>query len=406
MKPDRPMPPDEKLEAELAAWLRARDAGSAPERLRMQVAGVAEDESSRGRRWAWVRPMPALGGAIAVAALILVAVALRSPAAPTASGPAASGPAVTVMTSFVSHSPAPAASPSEDPYALKLPLGPWPRIGAVPAVPLDDVTITALGSTALFVAAAIFLLLLARSLFRSRLWADLGAAAPDLWRTLSRREWGARVAASLLVAVLAATGAGLLNLSESTPLTFGYGYGGGTDALLGWASNPTGRPSETGYYRFIPGGEKTITITLLNQGDLPLTVTSFDLDRLRSIEPGFSQFLSSVEMRLPPGATSDGGMYEPSAYSEPFHPFELPGGANTSLLLILHIKQCPASVLPGPTPQPSAPDQTDYVPPAGTVELNTLPFHYSVLGIEREADIQMFAAVDLVFGNYPVTCDG
>jgi hypothetical protein len=38
------------------------------------------------------------------------------------------------------------------------------------------------------------------------------------------------------------------------------------------------------------------------------------------------------------------------------------------------------------------------------VTFGELPFRYSVLGIEREADVRMFEAVGIVFGSNEVAC--
>ena len=69
-KPEAPF--GQRTEAEIRKWVRDRDGGPAPERLRMRIARVAESEPAP--RWGFravLRPAYALGGAVAAAAVLL-----------------------------------------------------------------------------------------------------------------------------------------------------------------------------------------------------------------------------------------------------------------------------------------------------------------------------------------------
>jgi hypothetical protein len=387
MKPDRRNPSEEKLEAELVFWLRARDAGPAPERLRDRVAAVTRQASGRSGFSRWFRPVSAVAGAAAIALVILVAVTLRTPggvAAPSTTPPAAT------------------AAPSDT--SLGLPFGPWPRTGSVPAIPLDNPSLEALAWTALLLAGVLFVLLMARSAGDARRSGARGVKVPALWRQMSWRAWFLRGAWITLLAALTVTGAGLFNLEGSTPLTYGSEFGAPGGRWLGYGN---GDPSPW-YYSFAPDGRMALLVSLRNEGDLPLTVTTFDIDRFKVDEPEFTAFVSSMEIRLPLGATNGFGSDKEANYSEAFHPFELPPRAETNLMLVLQLKGCRSTASPGPTPPLvlSSADAGSYVPPAGHVAFDTMPFRYSVLGIERETEVTMNTSVTLVFGNYPIVCDG
>ena len=129
----------ERTEAEIREWVRDRDAGPAPERLRMRIARVAESEPAP--RWGFravLRPAYALGGAVAAAALIVVAMVLRA-----TPGPAAPGASATP------------SGPSPEPTTVLMPAmpnGPWPRTGPVLAVPLDGPLLVAVAVLALLAA--------------------------------------------------------------------------------------------------------------------------------------------------------------------------------------------------------------------------------------------------------------
>jgi hypothetical protein len=241
-----------------------------------------------------------------------------------------------------------------------------------------------------------------------RTWSWLG-----LWAARSRRTRLGRAAAVLLAGFLLAAGCGLFQFTQSTPLTYGSSSGAGM-SLLGYRSG-TGSGMEESYYPFVPGGELDLLIDLSNQGDMPLTVTSFDETRFLA-EQQAGAYISSVELRLPPGAASSCGSVEAprGLCTQPFHPFELPpwrggayvqGGAYSAsvLMFIVHMKNCRA-VAPGPAPDPSNPSQQNYLPATPYVTFGELPFRYSYLGIERETDVRMNVSVGLVFGSSEVAC--
>jgi len=238
-------------------------------------------------------------------------------------------------------------------------------------------------------------------------WSWLG-----LWASRPRRARAARFFAVVLAGVMIAVGCGLLQFAQSTPLAYGSSFGGAS-AGLGARSGNGGGAGEA-YYPYAPGGELDLLISLSNEGDLPLTVTSFDEERFLSEQPA-GRYISSVELRLPPGASSmcddypPGGTQPTSLCTQPFHPFELlplqEGGYGETLLsMIVHLKSCPL-VAPGPTPSPTtALTQQDYLPTTPYATFGELPFRYSVLGIERETDVRMFQAVGIVFGSSEVAC--
>jgi hypothetical protein len=207
----------------------------------------------------------------------------------------------------------------------------------------------------------------------------------------------------LAVAALVAVGCGLFQFSQSTPLQYGSsGSGGNLGSRIG-----TGGGVDETYSAYVPGGQLELLVSLANDGDLPLTVTSFDQERFLSEQPA-GAFISSVEFRLPPGASyicnpSPEESYPGGLCTQPFHPFELRPENQTVLMLIVHLKDC-RSVMPGPTLAPGATYSQNYLPTTGYVTFDELPFRYSVLGIERETNVSMFDAVSLVFGSRVVTC--
>ncbi len=382
----------ERLEGGIRAWVRARDAGPAPERLRMRIARVAEAERAprRGFR-AMLRPAVLLASAAAAAGLVLLAVGLR--VVPGHAGLPGAG-------STPSGGPTPTASPAPLPA---MPVGPWPRTGSVLAVPLDGPLLVAVACLSLIVA----LLILAR--LAALTVAEARRAEPDqkwswfgLWHLRARRTRLRRGLAVLVAAVLIAVGCGLFQFAQTTPLTYGPSFAGGT---LGSRIGTGGGAGEA-YEAFVPGGQLDLDISLANDGDLPLTVTSFDQRRFLSEQPA-GAYISSVEFRLPPGASyecvSPEESYPMGLCTQPFHPFELLPKNQTVLTLIVHLKNC-RSVMPGPSPAPGATTNQNYLPTTGYVTFGELPFRYSVLGIERETNVAMFEAVGLVFGSNVVKC--
>jgi hypothetical protein len=396
-KPEAPF--GERTEAEIRKWVRDRDAGPAPERLRMRIARIAE--SKPAPRWGFravLRPAYALGGAVAAVALIVVAMVLRA-----TPGPAAPGASATP------------SGPSPEPTTVLMPAmpnGPWPRTGPVLAVALDGPLLVGVAVLALLAALLIvtwIALVTRREARRSEpplTWSWLG-----LWASRPRRSRAARAFAVLWAGVMIAVGCGLLQFAQSTPLGYGSSFGGASSSLGGRSG--TGAGAGEAYYPFVSGGELDLLISLSNQGDLPLTVTSFDEARFLSEQPA-GKYISSVELRLPPGASSICDEYPPSGThptslcTQPFHPFELPswhesGYGETLLSMIVHMKSCPL-VAPGPTANPSASSQQNYLPMTPYVTFGELPFRYSVLGVEREVDVRMFEAVGIVFGSSEVAC--
>jgi hypothetical protein len=280
-----------------------------------------------------------------------------------------------------------------------MPVGPWPRTGAVLALPLDGPLLAALVAVP-FVAALLLMAYLARRSFAdARRSAAQKGSGGGLWAIRSPRAWILRLAGAMLAATLIVVGCDLLQFSQSSPLQYGSFESGDPTFGLGWRSSAGG--SDEMYMAFIPGGQLRATLDLSNQGELPLTVTSFDMQRFRVEQPA-AAFISSVELRLPPGATM-GGSYDVGYYSEAFHPFELPPHGYTSLVVILHLKEC-SSVAPGPTPDPDAGSNWNYLPTTGYVTIGELPLRYSMLGIERETEVRLNAAISLVFGSNAVTC--
>lgn len=383
MRSDRGAPVGDQIEDEVRAWLRARDAGPAPERLRTRVARVAGEPKPR-RITALLRAASAVAGAAVVSVLILLAVTLRGPAGPLAS----SRP----------PTPAPLSTASSNVLPL-MPVGPWPRTGAVLALPLDGTPLTALACVP-FLAALLLLAYLARRSFADgRRSAGREDDRSRLRAIRSPRAWILRLLGAVLVAILIVVGCDLVRFSQSSPLQYGSSEGIDPTLELGWRNSAGG--SEETYLPFVPGSQLPATLELSNQGDLPLTVTSFDTQRFRAEQPA-AAFISSVELRLPPGATM-GGSYEVGYYSEPFHPFELPPHGDTSLVVILHLKACP-SVAPGPTRAANPIPIENYLPTTSYVTIGELPFRYSILGVERETEVRLNEALGLVFGSNVVTC--
>jgi hypothetical protein len=325
-----------------------------------------------------LRPAVALGGVAVAALLFAVALGLR---AGSVAGPAASGLAATAV-------PTPSSTPG---------VGLWPRTGPVLAVPLDGPLLTAAVCLPILVAVLLLALLARGSLADAR-----RRDTPELsWRGLcqirSPRGWFLRALGIVLAVVLLVVGADLFQLSQNSPLVYG-GMEGGPANMLGWRSGAgAGRFDEDGYVPFVPGGQFELEVSLRNDGDLPLTVTSFDESGFLAEQPA-GAFISSVEVRLPPGPA----YVDQGGYDQAFHPFELRPRDETSLALIVHLKDC-RSVAPGPTAAPSQ-YSSEYLPTTGHVGFGEIPFRYSVLGIEREANVPLNVAMVLVFGSNAVTC--
>ncbi len=388
MAPDRETPFRERTEREIRAWVRGRDAGPAPERLRMRIASIAQTEPAPRRKLgAILRPAYAIAAAAAAVALVLGAMALRNAPGPVAnpgSGSPAAGPTTTVT---------PIAVPD-------LPIGPWPRTGPVLAIPLDGALLAVVAVLPLVLA----LLIVARLARSTRVEArraefQSGWSWLRLWHLSSRRTRALRALAVLAAGALVAVGCGLLRMDQGTPLAYANWEAPGTANVLGYRDSVGGGPSEQ-YITFVPGGQVEVGIELSNRGDLPLTVTSFDADRFAS-EQEAGAFISSVDIRLPGGALM-GGSYPIDGYAESFHPFEIPPGGQTSMWLVLRMKECRSAVA-GPLPSPGASSDVS-LPATGYVTFGELPFRYSVLGIEREVNIKLFIAVGLVLGSTEVTC--
>jgi hypothetical protein len=389
MAPRPHAPFGRRTEAEIKAWVNERDPGPAPDRLRMRIAGVAEDRPGPWRRIrALLRPALAIAGVAAATVLVLAALVLRK----------ASGPAANPGVSSTTLGPTPSASPIVLPA---MPVGPWPRTGPVLAVPVDGPLLVAAACLPL-IAALLILFFLARAtwLEARRSEFDGGWSWLGLWHLSSRRARLRRVFAVMTAAALVAVGCGLFQFAQSTPLTYANWEGFGDSQVLGFRQG-SGGGSEEQYVAYVPGGQLQLGIDLLNEGDLPLTVTSFDLERFVAQQPA-GPLVSSVELRLPAGATM-GGSDETGGYTQDFHPFELPPGGTSSLWLVVHLRAC-GSVEPGPSPAPSGVSSDSFLPTTGYATFGELPFRFSVLGIERETDVRLPLAVSLVFGSSGVTC--
>ena len=376
----------EPPESDLREWLRARDAGPAPDRLRMRVAHVTRDAPPRRSTWALLRPVSALAvtaaGTVAVTVLILIAATTRGPAGPLAGG--------------LAQSAGPTPTSSTDTLGL-MPIGPWPRTGPVLALPIDGLPFALLVALP-FVAALLLIIYLA---WRSFADAHLSIVQEGFWARLWQIRppgvWASRVAVVLVAAALVVVGCDLVQVGQANPLS--YGSFQSSDAVRTLGSRMGVGGGET-YMSFVPGGQLSIMLDLSNQGELPLTVTSFDA-ALFGEQPA-ATFISSVELRLPQGATM-GGAGPDDYYSEAFHPFEIPPQGSSSMLMVLHLKDCPA-VAPGPTPGPDPFSVHGYLPTTGYVTIGTLPFRYSVLGTERQTDLLLNDSLGLVFGSDVVTC--
>jgi hypothetical protein len=348
----------------------------------MRVAHVTRDAPPRRSTWALLRPVSALAVTAAVTVLILIAATTRGPAGPLAGG--------------LSQSAGPTPTSSTDTLGL-MPIGHWPRTGPVLALPIDGLPFALLVALP-FVAALLLIVYLAwrsfadarLSVVRERFWARL-------WQIRPPGVWASRVAGVLLAAALVVVGCDLVQFGQANPLT--YGNLESSDAVRTLGSRMGVGGGET-YMSFVPGGQLGIMLDLSNQGELPLTVTSFDA-ALFGEQPA-ATFISSVELRLPQGATM-GGAGPDDYYSEAFHPFEIPPHGSSSMLMVLDLKDCPA-VAPGPTPGPDPLSVHGYLPTTGYVTIGMLPFRYSVLGIERETDVLLTDPLGLVFGSDVVTC--
>ena len=389
MRRRRETPVAGRTEREIRSWLRDRDAGPAPDRLRLRISRAMEAEQTpRNSIWAAVRPVIALGGVAAAAALLFAAVSFRS----QVGGGGGQG-----------GSPLPSILPT----SLASGVMPWPRTGAVLAIPVDGSLVVAL-AFAPFLAALLLLGYMARSSSADAGRSELHEMS---WRALRQmrtpRAWLLRVLGTALAAALIVAGFNMFAFGQNVPLRYGSVFEAGGAAALGYRS-ATGGGADESYIRFVPGGQVELGIALANPGDEPLTVTSFDTERFLAEQPA-GPFIASVELRLPPGAQTFGcSVYSADSPSVDictgaFHPFELPPGAETSLALILHFNNC-AAVVPGPTPVPSAEYQAGYLPTTGYAAFIDLPFRFSMQGIERETDVRMHQAVGLVFGSSSVTC--
>ncbi len=369
---------EDRLEDELRDWLRARDAGNAPLRLRIRVGSVVREARPRPSSWSVLRPVLALGSVAALALFGLAALALRAQTHPAASGTPASA--------------APEASPTGGPQLVH---GLWPSTGPVLAVPVDGPALAALVLLPFLAAAVIIGILVRQSLADARRSASENPDGSELLPRRSRGRRLARLAALVLAVSLIVAGAGLLQFAQAeSPLQPGSGSGVGS---LGYRTAMGGGSDET-YFPYVPGGEFQIELSLANAGELPLTVTSFDMSGFLAREPA-ARYISSVDILLPRGAA---WTCDPEGCNQPFHPFELEPHEQTNFMLLVRMKNCP-SLLPGPTPSGVSVNRA-FLPSTGYAVFGELPFRYSVLGIERETDVRLQLAIGLVFGSDAGAC--
>jgi hypothetical protein len=380
-------PYDDPLERELRGWLRGRDPGSAPVRLRVRVGSVARDFVALRSRWAALRPVAGVAAAAATVFLVTALAALRGAVGPIGDGQSPS-PSATVDSSGV------------------LRYGPWPRTGPVVALPIGDAGMALLVVVSLIVAALLVGLLVLEGIRdASRLQAPPAGdpTRPPRWR----RKRAARVVGAFAAVALVVASVELAPYVGSAPLTYGSFFGT-VPSSLGERSSTVGGEHEV-YVPFVSGGEVRLHVSLMNDGNAPLTVTSFDLERFRVLQSA-GPYVASVEVLLPPGQSDICQVYksgnaapEGDICSEAFHPFELAPQSETILVLVLHLAECPG-VVPGPTAGPRAAAGAQTLPTTGYVTAGLLPFRYSMLGIERETDVRMTFAIGLVFGSSKVTC--
>jgi hypothetical protein len=381
-------PHDDPLEQELRGWLRERDSGPAPVRLRVRAGAVAREAVPLRSRWASWRPVAGFAAALVVLFLLTAVAALRG----------------TIGSIGVGQSPSPSAGVDG---SVVFRYGPWPRTGPVPALPLGDAGMVLLVLLPLLAAALLLGLLVAGSI-RDASHLQSPQAVEQPRPGLSARKRAARMSGAFAAVALVVASVELFPYAGSTPLTYGSFFGA-VPTSLGERQGTSGGADEV-YVPFASGGEVRLLVSLRNEGHAPLTVTSFDLERFRAIQPA-GPFIDSVEVLLPRGQSDVCDLYERGTSvpvgdicSEPFHPFELaPGGSETVLALVLHLVECPAAA-PGPTVGPPAATGVETLPTTGYVTMGLLPFRYSMLGVERETDVRMWISVGLVFGSREVTC--
>ena len=383
-------PAGDRMDGELRELLRGRDPGPAPARLRIRVDRVTSDVAVASHHRAAWRIVAGLSAAAVLVIGIGIVAAMHLATGPTGGAPGSSSASPTPIPSVYGQWPA---------------LGPWPRTGPVPAIPLSDAAVGMI-SAALLLLAALLVAGLALDGIRD---ASRLVTPPDRWPRVprTRRKRVARIGVGLVVVAALVAGVGATRLPGWTPLTYGSSFGTGTQALGSRGATDGG--ADEYYYPFKSGNRIELGISLRNDSDVPLTVTSLDAERFRSVQSG-GPFVDSVELLLPPGETNSCEVFDSSMSqdlggqcSQPFHPFELAAGTETVLLLELNLEVCPRAVS-GPTPAPNAAADRAYLPTTGYVTVGILPLRYSILGVEREADVRLMDAIGLVFGSNEVTC--
>lgn len=174
-----------------------------------------------------------------------------------------------------------------------------------------------------------------------------------------------------LIAIVSAPSTGLIQFSNNAPVVL-----------------PTGEF----VYAYASGVEIRHGISLQNTGPVPITILG--------IGGMSSPFVQGVSLRLPAGgANGDVGALYPGLgtdpwLSEPFVPFELQPGEETAAGLALRLVSCPgAEPVPTLSPGTDPADQDPYG--SGFTAVTSLSVRWSALGIERETQIDLFAAIDV-----------
>jgi hypothetical protein len=349
-----------RLEDRLRGTLAARDPGApAPTGLRERVAAVPASASQTtppflGRSVHGAVVLVATAAAIVVG---LVGVSALRVAAPSVGSPGG-GPG-----------PTPAAGVNLSSPGVPAPLT------------LDG------GAVAAVLVSAVILAWFVVEALAAPFWAQRAVPAAA-WRFSRGFGWLRLARPRRVVFAIALTAAVALPLAAGSATRLGEGSAGASSAvdLLGGRSGFVGqRPAL--FYAGTPGATISATLSVRNQGWVPLTVLGLD--------PAEVDLDTRYELRRFAVEDPNVLLSPDQATTVAFTPFELGPGEERDLVFVDHLGTCP--ILGGGTPSPGAsaspspaaslrpsasPDMENYGPPSGATEssIDSIPIRISTYG--------------------------
>lgn len=200
------------------------------------------------------------------------------------------------------------------------------------------------------------------------------------------RWWAVVVAAAMAIATA-------WSINVYAPLRASGPVAGGGPLFLGYTPASYGGRDDYNF-AYVPGGEFRYAFELVNDGDVPLTVTGLGDEGRWAFGIQVNAVFDRASLTFPisgTGTTVD-------AY-EPFHPIQLQPHSRVRVALVLGVRQCSgvtaaATLAPGETPGRSFVGRG-----SGKATFGSVKMTWSALGVGRVTDVELPAGLAVSVPN-------